>query len=167
MIFENDAVAFFCRTHDPWYVKKLKLEILAAIASSTNVYDIVTELTEYARDISPTMAREAVKAVGRAPAEAAGCHAAPMGTLAGWPRGVLCKWLRPDGVSQPGSTHAALLRACRDSRSRSRARSPKRVRRSAPRVCLRRRWAASRWPCPTRAASWSGCSCSWTVRAEL
>ncbi|GIL46366.1 hypothetical protein Vafri_3358 [Volvox africanus] len=65
MIFENDAVAFFCRTHDPWFVKKLKLEILAAIASTANVYDIVTELTEYARDISPTMAREAVRAVGR------------------------------------------------------------------------------------------------------
>ncbi|GIL71417.1 hypothetical protein Vretimale_2716 [Volvox reticuliferus] len=65
MIFENDAVAFFCRTHDPWFVKKLKLEILAAIASTSNVYDIVTELTEYARDISPTMAREAVRAVGR------------------------------------------------------------------------------------------------------
>ncbi|KAG2490400.1 hypothetical protein HYH03_011200 [Edaphochlamys debaryana] len=65
VIFEADAMAFFCRTHDPWFVKKLKLEILAAIASSTNVYDIVTELTEYARDISPTMAREAVKAVGR------------------------------------------------------------------------------------------------------
>ncbi|GLI59252.1 hypothetical protein VaNZ11_001098 [Volvox africanus] len=65
MIFENDAVAFFCRTHDPWFVKKLKLEIMAAIASTANVYDIVTELTEYARDISPTMAREAVRAVGR------------------------------------------------------------------------------------------------------
>ncbi|GLC44199.1 hypothetical protein PLESTB_000752500 [Pleodorina starrii] len=65
MIFEGDAVAFFCRAHDPWFVKKLKLEILAAIASTANVYDIVTELTEYARDISPTMAREAVRAVGR------------------------------------------------------------------------------------------------------
>ncbi|KAG2423691.1 hypothetical protein HXX76_015081 [Chlamydomonas incerta] len=65
MIFEGDCIAFFCRTHDPWFVKKVKLEILTAIASSNNVYDIVTELTEYARDISPTMAREAVRAVGR------------------------------------------------------------------------------------------------------
>ncbi len=32
MIFENDAVAFFCRTHDPWYIKKVKMEVLAAIA---------------------------------------------------------------------------------------------------------------------------------------
>jgi len=42
------------------------MEILAEIAFATNVYDIVTELTEYARDVvSPNMAREAVKAVGR------------------------------------------------------------------------------------------------------
>ncbi|PNW83556.1 hypothetical protein CHLRE_05g234667v5 [Chlamydomonas reinhardtii] len=65
MILEGDCIGFFCRTHDPWFVKKVKLEILTAIASSNNVYDIVTELTEYARDISPTMAREAVRAVGR------------------------------------------------------------------------------------------------------
>lgn len=65
MIFENDYVSFYCRTHEPWYIKKVKMEILTAIASSTNVYEIVGELTEYARDISPIMAREAVKAVGR------------------------------------------------------------------------------------------------------
>lgn len=48
------------------YIKRLKMEILAEIAFATNVYDIVTELTEYARDVvSPNMAREAVKAVGR------------------------------------------------------------------------------------------------------
>ena len=41
------------------------MQILAAIACSTNVYEIVTELTEYARDISPQMAREAVRAVGQ------------------------------------------------------------------------------------------------------
>lgn len=47
------------------YVKQLKMEILTLVASSTNVYEIVGELTEYARDISPDIAREAVKAVGR------------------------------------------------------------------------------------------------------
>lgn len=39
------------------YVKKVKMEILAAIASSSNVYDIVSELTEYARDVNPDTAR--------------------------------------------------------------------------------------------------------------
>ena len=47
------------------YIKQLKMEILTLIASSTNVYDIVGELTEYARDISADTARLAVKAVGR------------------------------------------------------------------------------------------------------
>lgn len=47
------------------YIKQLKMEILTLIASSTNVYDIVGELTEYARDISSDTARLAVKAVGR------------------------------------------------------------------------------------------------------
>ena len=56
---------FYCRAHDPWYIKSLKMESLAAIATMSNVYEIVNELTEYARDINPTMAREAVRAVGR------------------------------------------------------------------------------------------------------
>lgn len=47
------------------YVKQIKMEILTLIASSSNVYDIVGELTEYARDISADTARLAVKAVGR------------------------------------------------------------------------------------------------------
>ena len=51
--------------HPPRYIKKLKMEILAYIASSSNVYEIVNELTEYTRDINPAVAREAVKAVGR------------------------------------------------------------------------------------------------------
>lgn len=41
------------------------MEILTLLASSSTVYDIVSELTEYARDINPQIAREAVKAVGR------------------------------------------------------------------------------------------------------
>jgi hypothetical protein len=41
------------------------MEILTLMASSINVYEIVAELTEYARDINPEIARQAVKAVGR------------------------------------------------------------------------------------------------------
>lgn len=41
------------------------MEILTLLASASNVYEIVGELTEYARDINPDIAREAVKAVGR------------------------------------------------------------------------------------------------------
>ncbi|MEW5316344.1 MAG: hypothetical protein WDW38_007723 [Sanguina aurantia] len=64
-VFEADYVAFFCRTHDPAYIKKVKMEVLSHIACASNVYDIVSELTEYARDISPALGREAVCAVGR------------------------------------------------------------------------------------------------------
>lgn len=64
-IFEQDYVSFYCRTHEPGYVKKLKMEILTALASSANVYDIVNELTEYAREVNPKMAREAIKAIGK------------------------------------------------------------------------------------------------------
>jgi hypothetical protein len=41
------------------------MEILTLMASSSNAYDIVGELTEYARDVSPAIGREAVKAIGR------------------------------------------------------------------------------------------------------
>lgn len=54
------AVLYCCR-----YVKQLKMEILTLLASPSNVYEIVGELTEYARDINPDIAREAVKSVGR------------------------------------------------------------------------------------------------------
>ena len=43
----------------------MKMAILSEIALTNNVYDIVTELTEYARDVHPGIAREAVKAVGK------------------------------------------------------------------------------------------------------
>lgn len=47
------------------YIKRIKLEILTVIADNNNAYEIVSELTEYVRDINPTMVKEAVKAVGR------------------------------------------------------------------------------------------------------
>lgn len=55
----------FCRVHEPSYIKRIKLEILASIAEESNAYDIVTELTEYVSDIDTTLAREAVNAVGQ------------------------------------------------------------------------------------------------------
>ncbi len=47
------------------YIKSLKMEVLATLAAPCNVYDIVGELSEYARDISPSQARAAVRAIGR------------------------------------------------------------------------------------------------------
>lgn len=48
-IFEADHVAFYCRTHDPWYIKKLKMEILAALASATNVYEVRGHCRQHGR----------------------------------------------------------------------------------------------------------------------
>ncbi len=55
----------FCRVHEPSYIKRIKLEILATIADESNAYDIVTELTECVSDIDTHLAREAVNAVGQ------------------------------------------------------------------------------------------------------
>lgn len=62
---QGDYQAFFCRSHDPWYIKQLKMEVLTLMASAANAYDVVAELAEYARDPSPATGRAAVRAVGR------------------------------------------------------------------------------------------------------
>lgn len=64
-VFLQEYQSFYCRTDDPMYIKRIKLEILTVIADNNNAYEIVSELTEYVRDINPTMVKEAVKAVGR------------------------------------------------------------------------------------------------------
>uniref|UniRef100_A0A7R9Z186 Beta-adaptin appendage C-terminal subdomain domain-containing protein n=1 Tax=Chlamydomonas euryale TaxID=1486919 RepID=A0A7R9Z186_9CHLO len=64
-VFEQDYAAFYCRAHDPWYIKKVKMEALAAVASPANVYDIVQELSEYTHDVHAPTARDAVRAIGR------------------------------------------------------------------------------------------------------
>ncbi|KAJ9512707.1 hypothetical protein QJQ45_019004, partial [Haematococcus lacustris] len=97
IIFESDYSAFYCRAHDPWYIKQLKMEILSHLASSANCYDIITELTEYTRDaVYPTMAREAVKAVGRialAVPDAAGIIERLLGLLESHCEVVVCEAL--------------------------------------------------------------------------
>jgi hypothetical protein len=40
MLFAADYKHFYCRFSDPSYVKKLKLEMLTAVANETNTYDI-------------------------------------------------------------------------------------------------------------------------------
>ena len=57
--------SFFCRVNEPSYIKRIKLDILTAVADETNAYDIATELTEYVNDIDEELARAAVRAVGR------------------------------------------------------------------------------------------------------
>lgn len=39
-LFSSDYKHFYCRYSDPSYVKKLKLEMLTAVANETNTYEI-------------------------------------------------------------------------------------------------------------------------------
>ncbi|XP_020105678.1 beta-adaptin-like protein A [Ananas comosus] len=65
MLFSSDYKHFYCQFSEPSFVKKLKLEMLTAIANESNTYEIVTELCEYARNIDIPIARESIRAVGK------------------------------------------------------------------------------------------------------
>eukprot|EP00252_Welwitschia_mirabilis_P020113 TRINITY_DN4851_c0_g1_i1.p1 TRINITY_DN4851_c0_g1~~TRINITY_DN4851_c0_g1_i1.p1 ORF type:complete len:844 (-),score=200.12 TRINITY_DN4851_c0_g1_i1:295-2826(-) len=65
ILFSSDYKHFYCRYSDPTYVKKLKLEMLTAVANESNTYEIVTELSEYAANVDVVIARESVRAVGK------------------------------------------------------------------------------------------------------
>ncbi|VAH77722.1 unnamed protein product [Triticum turgidum subsp. durum] len=65
MLFSSDYKSFYCQFSDPSYVKKLKLEMLTAIANESNTYEIVTELCEYAGNVDVPIARESIRAVGK------------------------------------------------------------------------------------------------------
>ncbi|RCV26293.1 hypothetical protein SEVIR_5G240600v4 [Setaria viridis] len=65
MLFSSDYKSFYCQYSDPSYVKKLKLEMLTAIANESNTYEIVTELCEYAGNVDVPIARESIRAVGK------------------------------------------------------------------------------------------------------
>eukprot|EP00898_Chlorokybus_atmophyticus_P000521 jgi/Chlat1/146/Chrsp1S03236 len=65
ILFSSEYKNFYCRYNDPTYVKKLKLEMLTAVADGSNTYDIVTELSEYVADIDETIARLSLRAIGR------------------------------------------------------------------------------------------------------
>ncbi|CAI0408527.1 unnamed protein product [Linum tenue] len=64
-IFASDYKHFYCQYNEPSYVKKLKLEMLTAVANESNTYEIVTELCEYAANVDVPIARESIRAVGK------------------------------------------------------------------------------------------------------
>ncbi|XP_052188596.1 beta-adaptin-like protein A [Diospyros lotus] len=65
MLFSSDYKHFYCQYNEPFYVKKLKLEMLTAVANENNTYEIVTELCEYAANVDIPIARESIRAVGK------------------------------------------------------------------------------------------------------
>jgi len=64
-IFEKNVKMFFCRFSDPIYVKLTKIDVLVAVADSTNVDLIVSELHEYCNDIDQDFVRRSVRAIGQ------------------------------------------------------------------------------------------------------
>ncbi|XP_043704548.1 beta-adaptin-like protein A [Telopea speciosissima] len=65
VLFSSDYKHFYCQYNEPSYVKKLKLEMLTAVANESNTYEIVTELCEYAANVDVPIARESIRAVGK------------------------------------------------------------------------------------------------------
>jgi len=65
VLFSHDFKDFFCRFSEPTYIKKLKMEVLTAIADTNTAYEICTELSEYVNYGDVSIAREAVCSVGR------------------------------------------------------------------------------------------------------
>ncbi|KAI3506515.1 hypothetical protein L1887_28876 [Cichorium endivia] len=65
MLFASDYKHLYCQYNEPFYVKKLKLEMLTAVANESNTYEIVTELCEYAANVDIPIARESIRAVGK------------------------------------------------------------------------------------------------------
>eukprot|EP00191_Tetraselmis_sp_GSL018_P016705 CAMPEP_0177583838 /NCGR_PEP_ID=MMETSP0419_2-20121207/3549_1 /TAXON_ID=582737 /ORGANISM="Tetraselmis sp., Strain GSL018" /LENGTH=782 /DNA_ID=CAMNT_0019073283 /DNA_START=341 /DNA_END=2685 /DNA_ORIENTATION=- len=65
VLFSEDYKDFFCKFSDATYIKKLKMEILTAIANTNTAYEICTELSEYINYGNASIAREAVRSVGR------------------------------------------------------------------------------------------------------
>ncbi|KAH0888295.1 LOW QUALITY PROTEIN: hypothetical protein HID58_050724 [Brassica napus] len=79
-IFASDYKHFCCQYNEPLYVKKLKLEMLTAIANESkhlrnwycfilygiwNEKAVLTELCEYAANVDIEIARESIRAVGK------------------------------------------------------------------------------------------------------
>jgi vesicle coat complex subunit len=64
VVFEQDFKQFFVKYDEPSYIKNLKLEILAQIASESNIQDIMSELSEYVTDVNADIARKSIRAFG-------------------------------------------------------------------------------------------------------
>uniref|UniRef100_A0A251VLX7 Beta-adaptin-like protein n=1 Tax=Helianthus annuus TaxID=4232 RepID=A0A251VLX7_HELAN len=71
MLFASDYKHLYCQYNEPFYVKKLKLEMLTAVflVVFTLVLAVlaikVTELCEYAANVDIPIARESIRAVGK------------------------------------------------------------------------------------------------------
>ena len=63
-VFESEYKQFFVKYDEPSYIKNLKLEILAQVASEGNIQEIVNELSEYVTDVNAEIAKRSIKCFG-------------------------------------------------------------------------------------------------------
>ena len=63
-VFESEYKQFFVKYDEPSYIKNLKLEILAQVASVGNIQEIVNELSEYVTDVNAEIAKRSIKCFG-------------------------------------------------------------------------------------------------------
>jgi vesicle coat complex subunit len=64
-VFEKNVKMFFCRFSDPLYVKLAKVDVMVAVADSTNVDQIISELHTYCNEIDQDLVRRCVRAIGQ------------------------------------------------------------------------------------------------------
>ena len=55
---------FYVFCEEPFYIKKLKLDILCVLSNEKNFNDIIVEMEEYANDVNLKFARFAIEAIG-------------------------------------------------------------------------------------------------------
>mmetsp|Transcript_36838 Transcript_36838/g.59748 ORF Transcript_36838/g.59748 Transcript_36838/m.59748 type:complete len:705 (+) Transcript_36838:89-2203(+) len=64
-IFADDHKHFYCRYNDPACIKKIKQDVLVEIGSGKNASELINELSEYITDVSPEIARQAIRSIGK------------------------------------------------------------------------------------------------------
>ena len=60
-VFDDDYRMFYARHNEPTHVKYAKVGLLSLLANETNVADVVSELSEYVRDVDGELARRAIR----------------------------------------------------------------------------------------------------------
>jgi vesicle coat complex subunit len=63
-VFETEYKHFFIKYDEPSYIKFLKLDILAAVASESNLQEINSELSEYVTDVDSEIAKRSIRCFG-------------------------------------------------------------------------------------------------------
>ena len=64
-VFVADYKHFFCGYNEPGYLKRVKVEILEKVATKQNMHEVVSELSEYAKDVDVELSQRSVRAISK------------------------------------------------------------------------------------------------------